>query len=1316
MEPVDAESLVSRLERNFWTVWGVFSEAVNRFLRPQVPNNIGSDPNTPDISHAGTNGSSEEDTIIEKCLDLPNSSELLSGESEENKQLLSSSNNKYEEVESTKAEPLHQNKPDYEGMLITRKTNIEKLETPKNDTYEHLKTKSQSHIEDTVCIKVQGNKYDTYTEETMSPVNAEIFKETDQEQDPLQHTERQNFSDNESGIKLIQELGLGKKSDMINMGNSGEEPDGATVMQDGAKNKDGVGQTTSEDAKESEHRRKLVEYAQSEDEMIINFQTNTTDTTEILPEDDFSSEDDNLDSLVDMLLESAGRQEVQRNLEKTPKGLSEERGVALKEQNIPACEETQEGVPVNNNELSLDENTTQLFLEGDSKEAEAARLPEEVESNYHQERLQNTDQDHLPLCKAVEENQDYTEDKGNVGDSLSYTKIQPVHASFQAVIQDPGLFNQEEEKESLESSMKKEIRCYSSDLGVVVALKNKIIDTPELQDAMDEAEPNIEPLNAPNDENGATSEITGKSAEEFCERVDKLLKFGEENMTETYFLEEFVGNDKNQNTFKPESEIALQLQTQEESSRAPEIKALDVMNVTEERKTDTSEAGMSTEETDKHVIQSLISLTGENSHSISGNQDVIDEEILDLWLETVTPSKESISMEVSEVKTHKVARPHLLEGIEAVSYIESKVQQPEVDFLHQEKSLAQRRTEEEWARSAETSTESISKEVSEVETPKEVWPHLLEGTKAVSYTESKVQQPAVDYLHQEKSLAQRTTEEEWARSAETSTESISKEVSEVETPKEVWSHLLEGIEAVTYTESKVQQPEVDYLHQEDHLAQRRTAESAENEHGFQKHFDAVRMNTDIILPVNTAPLIPVDMLKVKDVQENVCSFMEKPKHAEAEQSRNVRKDCLEEQYDVEPCTEKLAFQTSSQKEQQPEHSEDFQELMPTGFEFADVITVAEDTDERKLDASEAIMSTEGTDKHVIQSLGSLTGENSHSISGSQDVIDEEILDLWLEAVTPAIESISEEVSEVETPKGAGPHLLDGIEAGSYTESKVRPPGEDYLHQENLVQRRTEEEWAESAETESRFQEHFDAGRMNTDIMLPVNTAPLIPVNMLKVKDLQENLCSFLEKQKHAEAEESRDGTKDLQEERYNEEPCTEKLTFQASSQKEQQPEHSEELMMPTRFEFAEVPTTKGKGQDQVDSYLLDLSLQKCRITVKNPRVRPPTNPRTLLHTPSMAPTPSSQAVPLGAVSIGIKLPGLGASLPVLKKSGKVTGKEKGQKTLQKEDKETKPEDNSDSPKQDEAQHKPRWMPPKHQGFGNPLMLELKTKLKRTVNE
>ncbi|KAF3704465.1 hypothetical protein EXN66_Car020154 [Channa argus] len=172
--------------------------------------------------------------------------------------------------------------------------------------------------------------------------------------------------------------------------------------------------------------------------------------------------------------------------------------------------------------------------------------------------------------------------------------------------------------------------------------------------------------------------------------------------------------------------------------------------------------------------------------------------------------------------------------------------------------------------------------------------------------------------------------------------------------------------------------------------------------------------------------------------------------------------------------------------------------------------------------------------------------------------------------------------------------------------------------------------------------------------------------------------------------------------------------FQLPSFKKPQPEWSkdsaESLHEQNRTQVA----------DQVDSSALDFTAQRSRIAVKNPRVRPPKDARSLLHMPSVEPTPSSNlpvkvpaGLPLGGLGIGIKLPGLGAGFPVLKKTQRVGREENSSETPKQE---TKPDDKSDTPKQDEVQHKPKWMPPKQLGFGNPLMSELKTKLKKPTKE
>ncbi|XP_074518640.1 uncharacterized protein LOC141784702 [Halichoeres trimaculatus] len=145
-------------------------------------------------------------------------------------------------------------------------------------------------------------------------------------------------------------------------------------------------------------------------------------------------------------------------------------------------------------------------------------------------------------------------------------------------------------------------------------------------------------------------------------------------------------------------------------------------------------------------------------------------------------------------------------------------------------------------------------------------------------------------------------------------------------------------------------------------------------------------------------------------------------------------------------------------------------------------------------------------------------------------------------------------------------------------------------------------------------------------------------------------------------------------------------------------------------------TTKSEHQNQADVSALDFTAQRSRIAVKNPQVRPPKDPRSLILMSSLDPTPDPHLpgkLPLGGMGIGIKLPGLGAGFPVLKKTQQKD--EARPESLQKES-ETRSEETSDSPKQDEEQHERKWMPPRHPGFGNPLMSELKTRLNKTTKD
>ncbi|XP_053721260.1 uncharacterized protein si:ch211-136m16.8 isoform X2 [Synchiropus splendidus] len=130
---------------------------------------------------------------------------------------------------------------------------------------------------------------------------------------------------------------------------------------------------------------------------------------------------------------------------------------------------------------------------------------------------------------------------------------------------------------------------------------------------------------------------------------------------------------------------------------------------------------------------------------------------------------------------------------------------------------------------------------------------------------------------------------------------------------------------------------------------------------------------------------------------------------------------------------------------------------------------------------------------------------------------------------------------------------------------------------------------------------------------------------------------------------------------------------------------------------------------EVDGAALDFVAQKCRIAVKNPNVRPPKNPRSLINMPSVTPLPVQPALGTGIPALGkaltVKLPGLGGGFQGLKTTKRTVDDDTTSQGAVDEEK-------SDGKK--DAKQTPKWLPPRQ--FGNPLMAELKNKLKKTTDD
>uniref|UniRef100_UPI0037E89EC0 enolase-phosphatase E1 n=1 Tax=Semicossyphus pulcher TaxID=241346 RepID=UPI0037E89EC0 len=393
----------------------------------------------------------------------------------------------------------------------------------------------------------------------------------------------------------------------------------------------------------------------------------------------------------------------------------------------------------------------------------------------------------------------------------------------------------------------------------------------------------------------------------------------------------------------------------------------------------------------------------------------------------------------------------------------------------------------------------------------------------------------------------------------------------------------------------------------------------------------------------------------------------------------------------------------------------------------------------------------------------------------QDVIDEETLDLWIRGseddkkqqqpelapqMLPEIEPLNEEHveissvqsdtemssstaesgfsdqsisewgtqnSESQLPKSTSTGSLQGVDdmlvdvSESANISELSPQQHDFGSQETAEAEQDEEEESGLQPESGKTQEKIDED-IETEEEIDAKLTDLASKNDQKDKSLTETNALFKDEKtkvesehveitasdsqeiKHAESARSRSGSEASSEEGI------------VSSESDSQDETESEKTLPT------LERTQPGDQTEVDGSVLDFTAQRFRIAVKNPQVRPPKDPRSLLHMPSLDPTPAvrlpvkaPRGAPLGGMGIGIKLPGLGAGFPVLKKTQRVVRDENSPESISQEP-DAEPEEKTDPPKQDEAQHKPKWMPPRHPGFGNPLMSELKTKLKKTTKD
>lgn len=400
-------------------------------------------------------------------------------------------------------------------------------------------------------------------------------------------------------------------------------------------------------------------------------------------------------------------QETDEEFKNTLPGISEGQCAVLQELNTPTCEEIQEGVSKYNNELRrADENTTQRFLEaGDCEEILATQLPEEVESG-DQESLENSDcrtgADHLLLKESMEDKQESKEEtETSFGLFVEEHKgtpdleLEAESKLVEGVIQESGL--DKEEGKLLTSSMKTEVTgthvglvdeterrseglhdggrgstggetreavAAAEVVGFVIqesvaAIKlDQSISRPlSLQEDTSE-HGFVRPLaeTEPISVDDTSVEMQDKAIEKEgrgCEDEEEEAENGIQTLNEMdlQITKETAGElitergDK-EIPLNAELEISQHSETQEINNQSPH-RALEI-----------SETQIIVAETaDEPRPEDLpVTSSEEKGGSVSGHQDVIDEEILDLWIEAV------MSEDTDEIRQEEPKSGQLLDA------------------------------------------------------------------------------------------------------------------------------------------------------------------------------------------------------------------------------------------------------------------------------------------------------------------------------------------------------------------------------------------------------------------------------------------------------------------------------------------------------------------------------------------------------------------------------------------------------------------------------------------------------------------------------
>lgn len=318
---------------------------------------------------------------------------------------------------------------------------------------------------------------------------------------------------------------------------------------------------------------------------------------------------------------------------------SESPVVMLQEVNTPTCEETQEAVPEYNNELRPDENLTQKILEvEDCEEIQTIQLPEE-----EGEGLQKGGS--LLVRESMEENQESI--TGDIENRFEEAENRELVGTAS---QESGRFCEKEEEGKLqETSMKtEELQGETEELLVHLGTDEVLHDSHDaaeevcdmkgdaaVEDEVRDADEKFQKMPEKNsffDESGQTlaTEQNGIKNLTFEEDMTDSGFLKHSGETERELLDEMqeerdhVGEMQKKNKQVVDSEVFLHLESQDNQSPGITAEMSEKEEMIKDAET-TDESNTSQSFIEEHVTETEAS---------PRHQDVIDEEILDLWIET----------------------------------------------------------------------------------------------------------------------------------------------------------------------------------------------------------------------------------------------------------------------------------------------------------------------------------------------------------------------------------------------------------------------------------------------------------------------------------------------------------------------------------------------------------------------------------------------------------------------------------------------------------------------------------------------------------